>query len=415
MITRMSTPGQHAAAIAQILKQQTALSKTQVQVASGRRIQSPADDPVAATRIMSNERAQAQLTQYGRNADMALQRLGANEQALTNLGSLLQRIHVVTVQANNGTMDDASLRAIATEVRARAGELLQIANRQDSNGEYLYAGFSTTTRPFAHDGTAASYGGDQGVRQLQISATQKIADSFNGERVFMDIPDGNGQFSASAGVHAGTGVIGANQVTDPVAWAAAAAAAEAVPQPHAYTIRFADADTDGVADNWEVLDAGGVQVAAGSYAGNAVISFDGAQVSISGRPADGDTFTIVPAGNEDMFRTLDELLAALGRGADTPESRAQLSTDLNKAMAQLARSMDHVDNLRAETGARIAALDSAAAQREDLDYQLAESLSSLRDLDYAEALSRLNQQAVGLQAAQTAYTRIGQMSLFDVL
>lgn len=415
MITRMSTPGQHAAAIAQILKQQTALSKTQVQVASGRRILTPADDPVAATRIMSTERAQAQLTQYGRNADMALQRLGAGEQALGDLGTLLQRIHVVTVQANNGTMDDASLRAVATEVRARAAELLQIANRQDSNGEYLYAGFSTTTRPFSHDGVSASYAGDQGVRQLQISATQKMADSFNGERVFMSIPAGNGQFVAAAGVHAGTGVLGPNQVVDAAAWSAAAAAAAAVPQPHTYTIRFADADTDGVADNWEVLDAGGNPVATGNYAGEAVISFNGAQVSISGKPADGDTFTVQPAGTEDMFRTLDDLLVALERGADTPESRAQLSTDLNKAMAQLARGMDHVDNLRAETGARIAALDTAAAQREDLDYQLAESLSSLRDLDYAEAISRLNQQVVGLQAAQTAYTRIGQMSLFDIL
>jgi flagellar hook-associated protein 3 FlgL len=77
--------------------------------------------------------------------------------------------------------------------------------------------------------------------------------------------------------------------------------------------------------------------------------------------------------------------------------------------------MDHVDNLLAETGASISALDSACAQREDLQYQLDESHSALRDLDYAESISRLNQQAAGLQAAQTAYTRIGQMSLFDVL
>jgi len=415
MITRMSTRGQHLAAIAQILKQQTALSKTQVQVASGRRIQSPADDPVAATRIMSTERTQSQLEQYGRNADMAAQRLGFGEQALNDLASLLQRIHVVTVQANNGTMDDVSLRAVATEVRARAGELLQIANRQDGNGEYLYSGFSTTTRPFAPGATGVAYAGDQGVRQLQISGTQKIADSYNGERVFMDIPEGNGAFAVATGVHAGTGVAGTNPVVDPAAWSAAAAAAAAVPQPHTYTIRFADADTDGVADSWEVLDAGGTQVATGAYAGEAVVSFNGAQVGISGRPAVGDTFTVAPAGNEDMFRTLDQLVLALERGADTPEGRARLSSDLNRAMAQLARSMDHVNNLRAETGARLSALDGAATQREDLDYQLAATLSSLRDLDYAEAISRLNQQAAGLQAAQSAYTRIGQLSLFSFL
>jgi flagellar hook-associated protein 3 FlgL len=312
-------------------------------------------------------------------------------------------------------MDDASLRAIATEVRARAEDLLQIANRQDGNGEYLFAGFSTGTRPFADNGAAVGYAGDQGVRQLQISATQKMADGFNGQRVFMDIPEGNGLFTATTGVHAGTGVMGETQVADAAAWATAAAAAAAVPQPHTYTIQFTDPDTDGVADTWEVLDAGGVQVATGPYANGAAIAFNGVQVTVRGAPAAGDTFTIAPADTESVFETLDKLVAALGQGADTPESRARQGSAINAAMAQLKQAMDHANDLRAETGARLSALDTAAAQREDLDYQLAGTLSSLRDLDYAEAVSRLNQQVAGLQAAQMAYTRIGQLSLFDVL
>jgi flagellar hook-associated protein 3 FlgL len=415
MISRISTPGQHSAAVAEILKQQVALSRTQVQVASGRRIQTPADDPIAATRILATEKAQSQLEQYGRNADMAAQRLSFGEQALSDLDGLLQRVYVLAVQANNGGMDDASLAAIATELRARGDELLQIANRQDGNGEYLYAGFSTGTRPFASSGGGVTYTGDQGVRQLQISASQKMADSFNGQRVFMDIPEGNGLFTAATGVHTGTGVLGETQVADAAAWAAAAAAAAAIPQPHAYTIQFTDPDADGVADTWEVLDAGGTQVATGAYTNGAAITFNGAQITVRGAPAVGDTFTVAPAGTESVFETLDQLVAALGQGADTPESRARQGSEINAAMAQLKRAMDHANDLRAETGARLSALDTAAAQREDLGYQLAGTLSSLRDLDYAEAVSRLNQQVAGLQAAQMAYTRIGQLSLFDIL
>lgn len=415
MISRMSTPGQHASAIAQILKQQVALAKTQVQVASGRRIQTPADDPVAATRILGVERAQAQLDQYGRNANMAEQRLGFAELAFTDLNTLLQRIHVLAVQANSGAMDDDSLGTIATELRARAGELLQIANRQDGNGEFLFAGFSTGTRPFAPAGGNVSYAGDQGTRQLAISATQAITDGFNGEQVFINVPEGNGVFTVGTGTHVGTGIIGVSQVTDPAAWSAAAAAAAAVPQPHAYTIRFTDPDADGNADTWEVTDAGGTQVATGSHVAGGVIAFHGIQVTIEGAPAPGDTFNVTPAGTEDVFRTVDDLILALGRGADSPESRAQLGTDINKALTQLTAAMDHVVNLRAETGSRLSALDAAATHRDDLDHEFATSLSALRDLDYAEALSRLNQQVAGLQAAQAAYTRIGQMSLFDML
>lgn len=415
MITRMSTPGQHASAIAQILKQQVALAKTQVQVASGRRIQTPADDPISATRILGVERAQAQLDQYGRNANLAEQRLGFAEQAFTDLNTLLQRIHVLAVQANSGVMDDASLGTIATELKARSGELLQIANRQDGNGEFLFAGFSTGTRPFAPAGGNVSYAGDQGTRQLALSATQTITDGFNGEQVFMNVPEGNGVFTVDTGVHAGTGMLGVSQVTDPGAWSAAAGAAAAVPQPHAYTIRFVDPDADGIADAWEVTDAGGTQVATGAYVAGGVVAFNGIQVTLDGAPAPDDTFTVAPAATEDVFRTVDDLILALARGADTPESRALLGSEINKALAQLTGAMDHVVNLRAETGARLSALDAAAAHRDDLDYEFAATLSTLRDLDYAEALSRLNQQVAGLQAAQAAYTRIGQMSLFDML
>lgn len=415
MITRLSTPGQHSAAIAQILKQQVALSKTQVQVASGQRFQSPAEDPIAATRVLGLERTQAQLDQYGRNADSATQRLVFAEQALNDLGLVLERAHVLALQANNATVDDASLKLIASELRGRAEELLQIANRQDANGEYLFAGYATGTRPFSPAGGNVSYAGDQGVRQLALSATQKIADGFNGEQVFMNIPQGNGAFTVTAGTHAGSGLVGVNEVVDRAAWAAASAAAAAVPQPHAYTIRFTDPDADGTADTWEAVDAGGNPVATGSYASGGVISFNGLQVSISGAPAEGDTYEIAPAGTQSMFSTLDQLIGALMRGGETPEARAQLGSDLNAVITQLKGSMDHVLNLRAETGARLATLDSVAVQRDDLGYELTDSIGKLRDLDYAEALSRLNQQMAGLQAAQSAYTRIGQMSLFDFL
>jgi flagellar hook-associated protein 3 FlgL len=415
MINRMSTPGQHSSAISQILKQQVALAKTQVQVASGRRIQTPADDPIAATRILGIERAQSQLEQYARNAGMAEQRLGFAEQAFTDMNTLLQRVHVLAVQANSGAMDDASLRTIATEVRTRANELLQIANRQDGNGEYLFAGFSTGTKPFAAAGGNVGYAGDQGTRQLAISATQSIIDGFSGDRVFMQVPQGNGVFRVDIGTHAGTGLVSTSQVTDPAAWNAAGAAAAAVPQAHGYTISFTDPDADGIADTWEVTDAGGTQVATGPYTDGGAIAFHGIQVTIEGIPAAGDTFEVTPAGTEDVFRTIDDLVNALLRGSDTPQQRAQLGNDINRALGQLTTAMDHVVNLRAETGARLSALDAAAIHRDDLDYEFTASLSALRDLDYAEAISRLNQQVAGLQAAQAAYTRIGQMSLFDIL
>src|SRR6185436_6968575 len=167
------------------------------------------------------------------------------------------------------------------------GELQQIANRQDGNGEYLFAGFSTGTQPFAGTGGSVSYVGDQGVRKLQISGSQSIADGLQGQQVFIEIPEGNGTFIATAGGNTGTGIIGVQQVLDHAAWnAAGTAAASAVPpRAHAYTVRFTDPNGDGTADTWELLDANGAAVTTGappapvtgSYSDGGTISFDGVQ------------------------------------------------------------------------------------------------------------------------------------------
>jgi flagellar hook-associated protein 3 FlgL len=64
---------------------------------------------------------------------------------------------------------------------------------------------------------------------------------------------------------------------------------------------------------------------------------------------------------------------------------------------------------------RLSTLDSAEVSREARDIDLASSLSDLRDLDYAQALTKMNQQIVGLQAAQLSYTKISGLSLFNYL
>ncbi len=66
---------------------------------------------------------------------------------MADIGNVLQRVRELVVQANNGTMDDDLSRAsIATEIRSRTQELMDVANRRDASGEYLFAGYSTQTR-----------------------------------------------------------------------------------------------------------------------------------------------------------------------------------------------------------------------------------------------------------------------------
>lgn len=398
MINRISSAGVHAAAVSEIMKQQTLLSKTQTQVASGQRIQTPADDPIATMRILGMEQNRASLEQYGRNSDILANRLSIGEQALADASALLQSVRERAIQANSAAMDDSARRSIGADIRSMSQELLDIANRRDGNGEYLFAGFSTQTQPFARAGASVVYAGDQGVRSLQIGADQRVADGFSGADLFQRIREGNGTFTTATDVHTGAGSIDSGHVTNPAAWV-----------PGTYTLGFTSSTS------WEVRDSLSNLVASGNYAAGSAIAFNGAEVTVTGDPATGDSFTIAPATTEDVFRTLNDLASSLEVGGTTASSRSLVSTAVANGLTQLDQALDHIIDTRAVVGARLATVDHAQASRQQLDDELAGSVGALRDLDYAAAISRMNQQLTGLQAAQAAYTRIAQLSLFNYL
>jgi flagellar hook-associated protein 3 FlgL len=79
------------------------------------------------------------------------------------------------------------------------------------------------------------------------------------------------------------------------------------------------------------------------------------------------------------------------------------------------QALERTGTVRADIGSRLSAIDSATSTREDEAVDLQALLSDLRDVDYASVISKLNQQYTGLQAAQAAYSKISQLSLFDYL
>ena len=397
---RISTQSIHHAAITALLSQQSVLSKTQTQIASGKRVQTPADDPVAAVHIMELQRALAESDQFAQNADMAKNRLTLEEQALADVGTLITRVREITVQGNNGSVDPASRRMLATEVRSRLKELVDIANRRDANGEYLFSGYATQTQPFAQTGGTITYFGDQGNRSLQVGTDQRVVDGHSGVDAFMTVTAGNGTFvtTATAG-NAGNGVIGGGTLVDPTQWVA-----------DDYTLRFTSASGD-----YEIVDTAATVVATGTYTANSTISFNGANINLTGMPAQNDTFTIARSRSEDMFTTLSSLADALESSTTTQAERANFNSDMATVLQQLDQAGDHLLSVRAEVGTRLSSIDSAQEALADRKVELETATSQLRDLDYAEAVSRMNQQLVGLQAAQASYSKIAQLSLFDYL
>jgi flagellar hook-associated protein 3 FlgL len=394
---RLSTQSYYSRSVNAMLDQQVALSKIQNQVASGKRISSPADDPIAAVHIMELERSKQEYAQYDKNSSLARNRLSLEESAIADAGTVLQRVRELILQASNtGTLTDEDRESIAVELQSRLEQMQDIGNRKDGNGEYLFSGFSTLTQPFAGASSGnVVYAGDQGARQLQIGPTQRVADSHSGFDLFMNIPAGNGTFYTQAtATNTGTGSISVGSVANPTAWV-----------PGDYTLTFTSATEYTISGDPTVH----------TYTSGDAIDFNGARIVISGAPAAGDSFSVNQDRGEDVFTTIDRVVDILRQPGETPAATAQMTSTLERSLQQVDQASDHLLGVRGQVGARLSSLDTADSAREDVNIDIASALSDLQDLDYAEALARMNQQVVGLQAAQLSYSQISQLSLFNYL
>jgi flagellar hook-associated protein 3 FlgL len=193
MSMRIGTLQMFRQGINSILDQQAKLFKTQNQLATGKRINSPSDDPTGAAQLVGLSESSKITAQYQDNILAARTRLELEDTALGSVGDVLQRVRELTIQALNDTNSATDRAAIATEVRQLADEVIGLANRKDGNGQFMFAGFQVLTQPFSETAPGVfAYAGDQGQRQIQIGSARQIADGDSGQAVFMDIPDGSG-------------------------------------------------------------------------------------------------------------------------------------------------------------------------------------------------------------------------------
>ncbi|WP_275096776.1 flagellar hook-associated protein FlgL [Sedimenticola hydrogenitrophicus] len=182
---RISTQMITERSLSAMLRQQSDLSNTQLQLSSGRRVLTPADDPASAVRVLGLNGAVETVSQYQNNIDRLTSRLETEEGALDGITNLLQRVRELTVQGNNDVLSATDKGAIALEVRQLRDQLFSMANAKDSNGEYIFSGYQTGTPPF--NAGDYIYYGDNGQRELQIAPGRTIADGDNGFDVFMNV------------------------------------------------------------------------------------------------------------------------------------------------------------------------------------------------------------------------------------
>ncbi len=398
---RVSTVWMQQQSLNTMLDRQSNIATLNQQLSTGKRITQPSDDPVGAARALDLGHQIADTAQYQRNITAANARLSLEDQSLGSVTNVLQRVRTLVLQAVNGSQSDGTRGDIAAELVQLRQQLLGQANSQDSQGEYIYAGNRTGTAPFATQGNT-TYFGDDGQRMVAAGAGLQIATGDPGSAVFANIPTGNGTFAISAGAaNAGTVVAGATSVSDP-------AASPSAWDGGGYSIVFTAANA------YAVRDASNTVVDTGSYdpVNGGTIGFRGAQIALTGTPVVGDSLTIAPSTNQDVFTTLQNFIGALqlpnGGGAD-------MQNAMNAQLMNLDQAMGNVTRTRGQVGARMNALDQQQGLNNDLTLQYQSSLSDVQDVNYYDAVGQLNAQTTALQAAQLTFSKMQTSKLFDYL
>ncbi len=384
-------------ATSQMNNLQADLAKTQNDLATGTRLHSAADDPSAMSQVNTLNVQMSASTQYVTNGNYASSTLQLEEQAMADATNTLQSARDLTVQANNPALSAAQRADIAAQLQQQLQDLISIGNRVDGSGNQIFAGTASTTVPFSQNGTTVAYLGASQTSQIQIGPNQRISAGDTGAAVFMNIPAGNGTFTTSgATTNTGTGSIGVGTVSNPAAWV-----------PDTYTIAFTSPT------NYTVTNSTGTVVSTvTNFKDGDAIAFNGVQITMTGTPAAGDTFTVAKAGNASAFSTLQSIITTL---TDPTLSNAQISSKLGGALQQIDNAITNMSNVSASVGARINSITSSQGAAQTLQTNLTTAVSQLSDTDYAAAITKLNTEEVSLQAAQQSYASISQLSLFKYL
>jgi flagellar hook-associated protein 3 FlgL len=404
MSMRVSTALIFDRGLARISEQQSAALTTQQQLATGRRVLKPSDDPIASSRAVETSQSLALNAGYGKNQAAATESLALSESALASAGDVLQHLRTLLVQAGNSPLTDTDRRSIADEMDARVDELIGLANSRDGAGGFLFAGYAERTQPFARTATGAVYAGDEGRRQLQLGPARTIDVTEPGSTIFERIRAGNGTFTTAATAgNTGGGVISAGSVVDRSALTAST-----------YRLQFS---VTGATTTYDVIDVtNGTTLSTGNaFTPNGAITVAGMQVTVSGSPATGDRFTLAPSGTQGVFTTLANAIAAVRGASGTAAERAAIAQGVATGLTNIDQAHDQLLSVRTSLGARLRETEALGELQQDLALQYTARLSDLRDVDYAKAASDLARQQQGLEAAWSSYQRITKLTLFDFI
>jgi len=391
-------------ALRNLQSSQTDVARSREQLASGKNLVRASDDTSKLRSIETLESYLKKLDSFDSNLSYLKDRLNLEEGVLGSASDILMRIKELSIQAANDTMSTTDLDIIATEARNLREELFSIANTRDVEGNYVFSGSRTESPAYSRDQLtdSVSYEGDNRQSRIAINETRDLEKNRDGQSIFQSISRNQSQYRIS-------GIEGEGNFN----FRAGSLTIEFFVEPRASSDSVVSSiqralDQSGVAGNAEAVIVDGVTTYSIGVTGQHSELNDGVVVTQDNSETNALSVTKLSdqSSSEGFFSVLGDFVVGLesgDRGA------------INRAISEITVLQEDMAIVLGDVGSAINNLDRQSDINSDTRLRVDQLLSGEKDLDYAQAVTKFNQEMVRLEATQASFAKVAQLSLFDFI
>lgn len=412
-IYRIGTANMYDNALRNLGTRQTNLSNLQENLTSGKRVVRASDDPVSAAQAERAINRLARIQTEQRALETQRNAVAQAESALGDAVDLVQNFRELVVNAGSAALTPNDRATIANQLQGLREQLVEVANRKDTNGIPLLGALGSALAPFLGPLSSSPDYNFNGLPGQAASSGVTIPGTLDGEAAFMFDPQRDGVYTAGVSTIPSSRFLNttaikpvdASLVTgDNYSIAFSAVGPGATDGTTTATYTITNTTTGAVSAPVTVPDFPSDKPMNVTVAGIPGLTFD-----IKGTPANGDTITLQPSPS--MFSTMD---AAIRDIRNAPDSNAAAQA-VGQALGNMDIGLERIHNMRGYAGELLNRADRITGDQEKRSVQLEGDRSRAEDLDMIQGISDFQNQQVGYEAALKSYAQVQKLSLFNFI
>lgn len=392
-----------------MFKTQLQYNQLTEQISTQKKVNRASDDPIAATKIIDYRQEMTANQQYQNNIENVDAWISMTESKLSGAYDLIVKAREIAVAQATGTATTSSRENAAQEIQSLIEELASLANAKLGD-RYLFSGSQNTTAPFSTTESAAQIGDATKAGDNTFAGTVVSSGAYSGttnKTYAVRITSAGPLATATAEISTDGGMTWSDQAGNGTDLSVAGAlSGGSIDLGDGVLLTFDDSGGSNSfgKDDIFVVNA----TAAGFYQGNddALYITINRGMSIAFNITGADTFTGSGSLGVDVFKTLNDLKAALEN--DDVQKISDQMENLEKAQEQVILS-------QSLCGTKANHIEIAKTSLETLDEKITSLLSNAEDADLAELATLLSMKEVALQASYVLATKIRDISILNFL